>query len=408
MRSLKHVIMVNDHAYINGGQAKVAIESTLALRAAGVGVTFFSACGPVDERLAAAGVEIICLGQHDILDEPDRLLAARRGIWNTHAARRLVRVLSQHDPASTIVHCHGFAKALSPAIGPVITTGQLGHVYTMHEYFLACPNGGFFDYGQQALCTRRPLGKACLTTNCDARHRSHKAWRVLRQAVLWGPGNLPRRLSNIVYLSETQRRAMARYIPASTRLHHLPNPIAREEGKPRVSIEANDVFLFVGRLNPEKGGLLFARAAQQAGVRAVFVGDGPESKAIMEANRRAEITGWLAPREVDSWLTQARCLVFPSLWYECHPLAPLEALSRGVPVVCGSWTAAAENIASGKNGLILDSRRPEDWAAALKRLSDVEDARALGQRTYARGHSAPSPDEHCSQFVELTERYVLP
>ena len=406
MRTLKHVVIVNDHAHINGGQAKVAIESAIALKQAGLGVTFFSACGPVDDRLAGAAVEVVCLGQNDILAEPDRLLAARRGIWNTAASRALARVLAQHDPATTIVYCHGFAKALSPAIGPVITKGPLGHVYTMHEYFLACPNGGFYDYRHQALCTRRPLGVSCLTTNCDVRKRSHKVWRVVRQAVSWGPGNLPRGLRDIIYLSQTQRRAIENYLPASARLHYLPNPMP-EEKRDRVKVEDNDAFLFIGRLNPEKGVLLFARAAQQAGLRSVFVGDGPESEAIRKANPAAEITGWLNPQEVDNWLGQARCLVFPSLWYECNPLVPLETLSRGVPVICGSWTAAAENIQSGKNGYVLDSRRIEDWAAALKRLAESGEARALSERTYELGHSAPSPEEHCVHFVELAERYVL-
>jgi glycosyltransferase involved in cell wall biosynthesis len=230
---------------------------------------------------------------------------------------------------------------------------------------------------------------------------------VIRQAVSWGPGNLPRGLRDIIYLSHTQQRAIAKYLPASARLHYLPNPLPREE-RERVKVEDNDAYLFIGRLNLEKGALLFAKAARQATVRAVFVGEGPERQAIQEANPDAEITGWLTPGQVDNWLSQARCLVFPSLWYECNPLVPLETLSRGVPVICGSWTAAAENVQSGANGFILESRRIEDWADALKRVAETGEARALSERAFAIRHSAPSPEEHCAHFVELAERHALP
>ena len=51
------IIVVADHAHINGGQAKVALDSALGLAARGTRVTLFAACGPADPRLAAAGIE---------------------------------------------------------------------------------------------------------------------------------------------------------------------------------------------------------------------------------------------------------------------------------------------------------------------------------------------------------------
>ncbi len=64
------VILVADHAHINGGQAKVAIESALGLAARGHAVIFLAAVGPADERLAAAGIETIVLGQTDVTRAP--------------------------------------------------------------------------------------------------------------------------------------------------------------------------------------------------------------------------------------------------------------------------------------------------------------------------------------------------
>ena len=41
------VVVVADHAHINGGQAKVSIESAIGLAGRGHEVTYFAAVGPV-------------------------------------------------------------------------------------------------------------------------------------------------------------------------------------------------------------------------------------------------------------------------------------------------------------------------------------------------------------------------
>lgn len=369
---VKSVLLVSDFACINGGQAKVAIDSARLLADAGINVTFFAAVGPADPLLNHPGITVELLDQKDILSEPSRLKAMARGLWNSAAHERLAATIARFDPKTTVLHCHGYAKALSPSIGPLLTDGPLPSVYTMHEYFLACPNGGFYDYKQNQICTRKALGISCLTSDCDVRHATHKVWRVARQAVTWGPGRMPRRMKDIIYISKTQRKAMAPYLPEEAHLHHVPNPIARSEAPP-VKATGNDVFLFIGRLNPEKGGLMFAKAARMVGVRAVFVGDGVEADAIREANPEAEILGWKSPAEVQNWLGRARALVFPSLWYEGQPLTPLEALARGVPVICGVWSAAVECVTDGQTGILYDTPQVEHLAKAITKVRDLQD-----------------------------------
>lgn len=363
---LRRVVVAGDYAALTGGQAKVAIDSAVLLAGAGIEVQFFAATGPVAPELHRDGITVHCLNQPTILDDPDRLRAMRRGLWNREALARLRALCDRFDPRDTVLHAHGYAKALSPAVGRVLAHGRLRSVFTMHEYFLACPNGGFYDYRRGEICRRKPLGLSCLTTNCDVRHASHKAWRVLRGWVAAGPGALPRGLSDVICISRTQRAVMAPFLPPSARLHQVDNPVA--VAGPPVAAAANRMLVFVGRLSPEKGGLQLAIAARELGLPVLFVGDGPQAGAIRAANPEARITGWVSPAQVQAHLAQARALVFPSLWYEGQPLAPIEALLRGVPVVCGRWSAAAEEVTDGANGLVYDSPTPQALAQALRRL----------------------------------------
>lgn len=368
-RLMTQALIVSDFADLNGGQAKVAIDTACLLADAGVEVRFFAATGPVHPLLEHPGIAVTCLGQHTLLDNPSRLRAMISGLWNRRAARKLADEIARLDAGRAVVLCHGWAKALSPSIGPVLAQSPAPVLYTMHEYFLACPNGGFFDYRAGEICTRVPLSASCCVTNCDSRFAVHKIWRLARGAVARGPGRLPGGLQDIAYISETQSQAMAPYLPSDARLHHLPNPVAT--AGPPVRAAGNRNFVFVGRLSREKGCVVFAEAARRAGVPAVFVGDGPEADAIRAANPEAVITGWLRPEDVHTHLAEARALVFPSLWYECQPLVPIEALLRGVPVICGDWSAAREVVRHGENGIIYDKPDAETLAGAIARIADV-------------------------------------
>jgi glycosyltransferase involved in cell wall biosynthesis len=396
------VLIVTDKAFISGGQAKVAIDSALLLARKGLDVTFFAPVGPVDASLGAAGVRIECLGQSDILNNTNRASAVISGLWNRAAAQALSRTVSELDPDRSVIHCHGFAKALSPSIGPVLARASVPSLFTMHEYFLACPNGGFFDYSTNQICERRPLGLSCLTTNCDARHPFHKAWRVVRQAVTWGPGRMPSGLLNISYLSETQMAAMRPYLPAGTNLFALPNPIAAvADGCLAARTRSRD-FVFVGRLNPEKGGHVFAEAARRAKVRAVFVGDGPERSRIEALNPEAFITGWKKPEEVRKMMLGARALVFPSLWYETFGLVAHEAIACGLPVVCGRRNAAVEAVLPGKNGIVLDSIDADSLAEALVELSD-DDHPVFREIIKPEHRKITSEDAYVERLLEIYE-----
>ncbi|MGB0919770.1 MAG: glycosyltransferase family 4 protein [Alphaproteobacteria bacterium] len=402
--AVETVIIVNECASVDGGQARVAIDSALGLAARGLRVVYFAATGPVGAELAGAGIETVCLGQSDFVDSQNSVAAIAQGIWNRGAAAELKALMQRYDPASTIVHFHGIDKGLSPSIGRAIVNGPLPHLLTMHGFFLACPNGAFFDHQTQTICTRRGMGAACLSTNCDSRKFVHKYWRVARQAAMLSAGALPRGLKNIAYISETERRVLADYLPPAATLAHVPNPISVNQG-PAVAAAQNDAFVFVGRLSPEKGCVDFAKMAQAAGVRAVFVGEGPEREAILAVNPDAEITGWVDGAGVEAWLQQARALVFPSLWYETFGLVAYEALAKGVPVIVGGWNAAAEGVKHGETGLIYENSA--DLATMLEQAKSDNLIARLSTQAYAQYWANPlTIDRHVDRLLDVYEQIL--
>jgi glycosyltransferase involved in cell wall biosynthesis len=399
------IVVASDHASINGGLAKVAIESAIGLAARGHRVIYFAGVAPVEPRLVSAGIEVVCLDQPDLLDDQSTFRAAGRGIWNLPAAERIGRLLKSLDPQQSILHVHGWSKALSPSIGRVIANSRVPTIFTIHEYFLACPNGAFYNYRQQTNCPLTPMSAACIATNCDVRAYRHKAFRVVRQAALWWLGGMPGRIRHFICISDLQREVIEPYLPADANIYSVANPILVEDRGPSHP-QTNDAFLFVGRLSAEKGAILFAQAAQRTGLKAVFVGDGGEIARIKDIFPDAVLRGWMPPEKVLEEMRNARALVFPSLWYECQPLTTFEALANGIPVIVSDNCAGREAVEDGVTGIWFESGNVSALADAMCRLAGDTVAETMGQLAYKRYWERPlSLDRHI-EGLEETYRLV--
>ncbi len=396
------VVICFDHAAVTGGQARVAFDSAVGLKKAGHRPIVFAAAGPVSPDLADNGIETVCLNQMDLIGNPSKIAAAVQGIWNAAAARRLGELLESLPREHTIIHVHGWAKALSPSIAGPIARSRLPAVYTIHEYFQFCPNGGFYNYQAHEVCKLRPLSGACWATNCDSRTYPRKLWRNVRLAAAKHVAGLPEVFADYIAISDFQREIVAPLVPRSARLHRINNPVAVPDLGPKNDPTDGEI-IFVGRLSPEKGALLFAEAARRVGLRPVFVGDGPVAGDIAARYPEARLTGWHDAAGVRAAMRGARALAFPSFWYEGQPLTVLEAKALGLPVIVSDACAGREEVEDGVTGLWFKSGDAADLARALDAMRDDDRVVAMSHAAHRAYWSAPPTAEH--HVERITELY---
>jgi glycosyltransferase involved in cell wall biosynthesis len=405
-RPLLTIVLILDHASVTGGQAKVALESALGLKRAGHRPILFTAVKPIDPRLLAENIDVICLDQQDLLGHDSKIAAAAQGIWNVTASRKLGALLASLPKDSTLIHVHGWAKALSASIATPIRKSGLPAIYTMHDYFLFCPNGGFYNYRQQQICTLTPLSRTCWATHCDSRGYPDKVWRATRTAVMKKTAKLPELFSDIILFSPFQDKIVRPYLPQKAKTHFVSNPIDAEDWGPKPNPASGD-FLFVGRLSEEKGVFCFAEAARKAKIKPVFIGDGPLAAAIKQAYPEADVRGWKSPPEIKQALRAARALVFPSLWYEGQPLTVLEAQALGTPVIVSDGCAGREDVEDGISGLWFANNDTNALAAALHRLQDDDVVAQMSEAAYRRfWANAPTLDRHVGRLLEVYEKMI--
>ncbi len=397
------VIVINDFAETNGGAAQVALASAFGLAHRGHSVTLFSAVTPAAALPTHANLTLVITGQQEIAADPNRLRAAVQGIWNTQARHKLRATLMELDPQSSIVHLHGWSKALSSSVVRESIARRFKIVCTLHDYFIACPNGGFYNFRTNAICHLDPLSLRCVWENCDSRSYPQKVWRVARQIVQRTFGGIPDGISAFVAVSKFSKDVLQPFLPGGCRVFEIQNPVIIDKNPP-VLINDSSPFLYMGRLSPEKGGALLAAAAAEIDCDLVYVGDGVARRDIELQDGNARFTGWLPRSEALNWLRTARALILPSLWYETQGMVVLEAAAMGVPAVVADTSAARDLVEDGRSGLWFHGGDVKSLRTAMQQLNSTPVAHAMGRCAYEHyWRDPPTIDEH---VLKLEHAYL--
>ena len=401
--AVRSVVVLNDFCHVQGGASRVAIDEAVALKSAGLDVTFLGAVGPIAPDLSAAGVRTICLQQPQLLDanrHPKTLLQA---LWNRHAYRATQSLLETLDRRQTIVHLHGYTKALTTT--PALAASRAGFavICTLHDFFAACPNGAFFDYRRQRPCPLRALSAACMLTNCDKRHPAHKAYRTARGLAQRHVARFPASVRDYIALSEQSVRLLRPYLPADARFHGLSN-IIHVACDPPVDAGANRQLVVVGRLDAEKGVMLAAVPLNAQGCRS---SSSATDRCAPTSRRpaRGSPAGWRQTQSATRWNRHA-AWCFPA--FGTRPSALSSMRPRRAACRPSSVTFRRRRSASSM-ARPAGYFRSDDVGAlerCLRLTRDTDAVRAAGAAAYRRYWSNPSdPQHHTQRLAAIYERH---
>ena len=352
MKNLKNILIINDFDYVQGGASKVAIDTANAL-CNQYNVIFF--CGDSNENSPLdSKVKVISTKQGESLKNKNKLKGIINGIYNFKSKHELKKTLLSLDKEETIIHVHGWTKSLSCSIFDIIWKLNFKLVLTMHDYFTACPNGGYFNYKKNKICNYKPLSAKCIKCNCDSRNFGFKIYRIIRQFVQSKIVKLNKRLTDVISISDFSENILKSTLNKNTKIHRVLNPIDFKKNKNKIDFKNNDYYLYVGRISKEKGVDVFCEAITKSNLKGIVVGDGDQKEILQNKYPNIEFTGWKESKEVKEYQSKARALIFPSRWYETAGLTALEANMCGIPIIVSSNTAITDFV-NDKNMIFENS-----------------------------------------------------
>jgi glycosyltransferase involved in cell wall biosynthesis len=198
---------------------------------------------------------------------------------------------------------------------------------------------------------------------------------------------LLREAHEVFYLTTDERDALDEVARGKARLAPLPNGVPLYE--PASNTEGVQEVLYLARLHPRKRPVDFVEAAlalNSRGLEANYTLVGPdegEAKRVKTIAAQANNVRWVGPvaaGEGPTRMRQASMYVLPSVSPEPYPMAVLEAMSVGLPVVVTSDCGLAPIIRKYDCGLVIEPGASNVARAIRALLEAPERARAMGGR----------------------------
>lgn len=298
-----------------------------------------------------------------------------------------------------LIHLHNAYPSLGPAIHLAASRASVPLVMTVHNFRLRCPNGYMFTEG--AICRRCEGGlysnsviHRCFPSRSQAAGYAAALWThrfVLR---------LEDKVGLYITPSEFMRRRMLDWGFDESRVEVVRNfTTVRSD-----SIEPGSFGLYLGRISSEKGIDVLLRSLQKAGDPAFkIVGDGPMLHDLKRLAsdlrlRNTEFLGRLGHDEVRRAVSGSRFVALPSSWDENAPLAALEAMAMGRPLLVTATGGLVELVGNGE-GIACPVGDVDAIADAIVELSRDDDrCRALGAEALRRARAEFSPETHLERL----------
>lgn len=398
-----HVVVLNDASVARGGATGLALLSARRLRMRGHRVTYVSGDAGDDGTLARLGVRPIALGGAALLKRGP-LRAAGRGLYDPAMRDGIARVVAELDGPDTVWHLHGWTQILSPSVFDALAPVAPRTFLHAHDYFLACPNGAYFDFPRDEACARAPLSGACLAANCDRRSYAHKLWRAARQAKV-RRDVAGRDWAGVLQLHPGMTEGLVRGGIRRASIRTVRNPVEPWSAT-RIRAEENRRLCYVGRTETGKGVALLCEAARRAGLPLRVLGSMAGREDLVRAYPEVAFAGWTPRDRIAAAVADCRALAMPSRFGEPFGLVGPEASRSGLPVAVSKAALLAPDIEAAGLGAAVEVGDADALARGLRALMDRPDAEiAAMSRAGFAGHGAvaQTPEAWTDQLTALYE-----
>ena len=261
-------------------------------------------------------------------------------------------------------------------------------LYTAHDYWVRCPRSDLFKYGRYPCDTPTCIRCVLLSGRPPQLWRYGGGWRGLR--------GIDCAIAPSQYMADAIQPAVACPVV------HIPN--FAPDSTPTQPGPEPGYFLFVGVLEAHKGVSELVTASLRRSFPVRVVGRGSLSRRLKQLARRrrarVQVEGWVSRDRLIGLYRGARALVIPSLWPENAPLAAVEALACGTPLLVSRRGGLVEMLHDGATGFSFEPTS-EDIGAAVDRFEQGGDSaglRASARQAYERYHH---PEAYLRRYLDV-------
>lgn len=397
------VLSVNKFYYLKGGSETCYFSLNKMCRSHNIEVVPFSMKSDKNEDSEYESYFV------DSIDYNDRNLFKKfsnsaKIIYSLEAKDKIRTLMEATGP--DIAHLHIFQHQLSPSIIKEIKDFGIPVVNTVHDLKPVCPNYTMLSHERICEKCRKHRYFNCLLNRCvkDSIAASFISAVEMYVHLLLGSYSL---IDTYITPSRFFRDKLVEYGFSSEKVQYIPNFIdCRNYADDTAPV---DYFLYFGRLSAEKGIRTLLEAMKHVKRSALLIaGDGPLREEVEETIRtekleNVRLLGYVSGRELIDLIENSKFSILPSEWYENCPMAVLESMACGKPVIGSKIGGIPELVDHEQTGLIFEPGDSGQLSEYINRLLD--NPKLILQMGRAGRQKAEREYHPVSNFTKIIDVY---
>jgi len=425
------IILVNYRFFVSGGPERYYFNIKEILEREGHEVIPFSIKG--SRNLPAGKYENYFL---DIVDDEVYFAQTKkkslrvvlksfsRMFYSLEAKRKFGQLLDDEKP--DLVYIMHFHNKISPSIIDVARKRGIPVVHRISDFQYMCPNALFYN-DRIGVCEDCLKGKrlSCVKYKCVMNSPVYSGIKMMAKW-LHDVMGVTKKIDAFVVPSEFTLGKLHEYGISKEKLHHIPTFFNLKEENPNV--EYQPFFLFVGRIEKQKGLMTLVKAFEDTKYELRIIGfsnDGYEDELkqylgrpingdlnIEESctygkNGNIHFLGRKSFEEIVPYLKTCLCTLVPSEWYDNFPNVVLESFAYKKAVIATDFGSLKYMVEDGKTGLTFKYKDIEDLRGKITYMYEhQDDAQRMGEAAYQQLIERYAPHVHYEKLMDLFNRII--
>lgn len=411
------IVIVNYRYFISGGPERYLFNITDTLERNGHTVVPFSIAHNKNRPspYSAWFMKPLGSGNEVFANEYKRssprtvITALSRMLYSFEAKRKLKALIRAEKP--DVVYVLYYQNKMSCSVIDAAWEMKVPVVVRISDFGQICPNNVFYIYQQNTVCERCLHGTRlnAVKYKCVGGSYMQSFMKALALKIQDIRRTRKKTAAYVIPAAFTAEKFLEYGVPGE-KINVIPT-FFNASNKEDVPVSYGDFFLYVGRIDPDKGILTMVKAFVGSPYKLVIIGssikgyDQEIRDFLKDKPHHISFLGHLDFSEIRVYLETCLCTVSPSECYDNMPNAVLESYAHKKAVIASGIGAMIDLVPDKGTGLQFRVADPEDLRSKLAYMhTHPEAAKEMGSRGYDMLHTDFAEQLHYERLINLFKK----
>lgn len=406
------ILLVNKYHYVKGGSETYYFGLAKLLESHGHEVIYFAMA---DEKNFPCEQEKFFVSNVDFngdISKLQKIKAGFRVLYSFEAKKNISALIEKERP--DVVHINLVHRHITLSVVRAIKKYNIPIVFTIHDLNCVCPNHEMLSNGK--VCELCLHGKYinCIKNKCVKNSGAKSALAAL-EAINYKRMGIYDDIDLFITPSAFYKKKLEESGIIHSKIIHMKNFLPTDTV---YSCDNPDkgYLLYFGRISEEKGVLTLVKAVEKLknNTPLYILGTGSVEDEIKSyisehnLNGKIKMLGFKSGDELKKYVSQAKCIILPSEWYENGPYAIMEAMSQGKPVIVSHYGGLPEIVEDGKTGFICKPFDSDDLGSCIEKICSLseDEYKEMSKNAVESALANFSPDKYAEKIICLYKKLI--